>query len=102
MKGNTPEQSKRQREILDHARASIESALQEGEKYSDIAEKGYFLGAVAISTLIAGFVHVKARGGLSMADEWLSEHLRGLGSMLGEETGRKMKLTMRFETGRTR
>lgn len=102
MNGDTPDQSRRQREILDHARSSIERILREAEKYSDAVEKGYFLGAVGGSTLMAGFTHADSAGSRSIADEWLSEQLRGLGCMLGEHTRRKMKLSIRFETGPAR
>lgn len=102
MTGNTPEQARRQREILDHARTWVEKILREADKYSDDVEKGYFLGAVGGSNLVAGFMHAESAGSRSIADEWISEQLRGLGCILGEHTGRKMNLTIRFETGPVR
>ena len=97
MEGNTPEQEKRQQEILGHAREWIESVFREGGKYPDIQDRGYFMGAVAVQILAGGYLYVTAEAGPVVAEGWLAEHLRGLGSMLSE--GAPRPLAIRMERG---
>jgi len=93
MKGNTPEQDRRQNEILARVHGHVRSAFEEGETYSNIVDRGYFLGAIALQVLLGGYAQAEHHNGQSVADEWLVEHFRGLASMLGEGTGRRISIT---------
>lgn len=78
----------------------VEQVVREGESYPEAPDRGYFLGTAAIPILLAAHHHVAQGVGLEAADVFLAEALRGLATMLGKETGRKVEIRMSTTGGR--
>jgi hypothetical protein len=85
---------RRQERILRQAQPLVEAALAQAGALPDLAEQIYLLGATVVPLLRAGHHLISGGLGPAKADQWLAENLNVLASMISEETGRSLKISL--------
>jgi hypothetical protein len=66
--------------------------------YTELIEQGYFIGATAVSLLMAGHLHLTQKATSALANAWLREQLQGLAAMLSDDDSpQKVSISLSFK-----
>lgn len=87
---------KRQKTIGADMERHLASALRQLEGYSELLEKGYFLGGLGVSTLSAGHLYL-SQSSRALANDWLRSQLEGLAAMISGGSPERVKISLSVE-----